>query len=792
MILKKPAFKSQTIAENDLRVSDHIPVVAHLDEHILLTKDNDLILTLQLEGLCFDTKSDIELMRYKDLCSQLYQSISTGKIAIYFHMIRKIDNPDISGKFPDGFSKVLDKSYYAGFNKHTHFTWVFYMSLVYRGVPKVGQGFANFISKLRNKSSSLLSEYYFNQGKQELYDVAQRFINTLSVYKPRKLGFISENGKTFSEPLTFINFLVNAEDHLVPLMRTDYASYLPRRRLYFSTRSMKWQGGEKDTYGAILGIKEYCSSTMPGHLDALSMLKCPLIITQTFIPTVKTQLHEGMNRHHAQLSSADDPALTQLDEIAIAQDMLASGNVNFGQHSFSLLCLADNPQQLEKMISEAEAVLIEANITPIREDLNLEPAFFGQIPGNMAYLGRIAPIHTLNIASFNAFHSSFKGNPQGSLWGPPVSILRSKTGSNVYVNWHVGKVGNTLIIGDTGSGKSLAANFLLSQSMKFWHKGLRIFFFDYKRGNEAFIRALGGHYIRVGQLESRLNPLQIQDTHLTRIDLQIWLEMLLKASNISLDHALIKEAIDTNYANKIQHRILEELEQSLVTKENATPLSSWYGEGRLAHYFGDHDTLSFENRIQGMDMTDVLEDEQALPVVLWSLFMRINYITRTHPGEPFIIVLDEGWALLRSKMFRDRLESWLLTIRRAGGLVVFLTQNIDHLKRYPELSHTIINNTVTKIFFPQYEADKNLYCELCKLTAYEYELIRMVPKESHYFLFKQKQNSTLATIPLEGAKEYIPLLSGTDESVHILDEIRAEHGDDPNVWLPIFIKRMNI
>jgi len=66
-------------------------------------------------------------------------------------------------------------------------------------------------------------------------------------------------------------------------------------------------------------------------------------------------------------------------------------------------------------------------------------------------------------------------------------------------------VGHTLVLGRTGSGKTLTAAFLAAQSQRV---GARLFFFDKDRGHEMAVRALGGRYneIRAG-VATGLNPL---------------------------------------------------------------------------------------------------------------------------------------------------------------------------------------------------------------------------------------------------------------------------------------------
>ena len=61
---------------------------------------------------------------------------------------------------------------------------------------------------------------------------------------------------------------------------------------------------------------------------------------------------------------------------------------------------------------------------------------------------------------------------------------------------------------------------------------------------------------------------------------------------------------------------------------------------------------------------------------------------------------------------------------------------------------------------------------------------------SRYFLVKQGKDVVVARIDLSGMDDVICVLSGRAETNVVLAEVRAELGDDPNVWLPEFTKRV--
>ncbi|MFA6037089.1 MAG: hypothetical protein WC748_03055 [Legionellales bacterium] len=780
-------MKLKTLAPLDLKLSNYINVIGHYDENLLRTKQDQLIAIIKLSGLVGETKSTDELDYYKTLWSDLYTSISDNNYAVYFHVIQKIDDQYPEGNYRKGFAKQLDEAYkklHQGKNKYYQ---EYYLSIIHAGSGP--ENIMTFLDGLSFNKKDKQIKLHLSDAKKTLMDIVQRFMYALKSYQPQLLTTYQAVHGLASQPLEFIHYLINLTQKQIYLSEQDYSKILPAKRVFADRQVLRIDAA----YAGVLGIKAYCAQTQVAALNHLLALPGRFVLSQAYLPASKQEVLSHIAKQNIRLKNVNDLARTQLAQIEQAQDQVASGELAYGDHVLSLMCISDNENHLENLMAKADATLIDLGIHAIREDLNLELAFLGSIPGNQNYLTRKALLSTRNIADLCTFNNHYRGNDKGSIWGYPISLLSSTNGNNIFFNFHTDKVGSTAIYGQTGSGKTLLTDFLLAQSTKFLDSGLRIFFFDYLRGSEPFIRALGGEYIRIGHDAKTFNPLQMPDTAENRKDLECWINLLLSAQGEELsiaDKALIHDAVDTIYANGIDDRHLAELAPSLKAQHLKERLKFWYGDGSRADYFGARvDQFSLEGSIIGMDMTVLLKDDLALAPTLFYLLMRIRYAMQQTQNAPFIIVLEEGWSLLRSKLFRDILEEWILTIRRLNGIVIFLTQNPEQLNQYPQLSEIINANVQTKIFFPNYQASENVYCKLLGLSEREYHLVKSTPKSSHYFLLKQAEHSCLATIPLAGLEDFICVLSGDMKKALLLEEIRRDLGDDVEKWLPVYIRK---
>jgi type IV secretion system protein VirB4 len=105
------------------------------------------------------------------------------------------------------------------------------------------------------------------------------------------------------------------------------------------------------------------------------------------------------------------------------------------------------------------------------------------------------------------------------------------------------------------------------------------------------------------------------------------------------------------------------------------------------------------------------------------------------------------------------------------------------------ISDTLIQQTATQIFLPNPKAT-DVYRKAFMLTEREFNLLKTTDPGSRYFLVKQGKDVVVARIDLSGMEDIIMILSGRAETVSILDDVMAEVGQDPEIWLPVFQERV--
>jgi type IV secretion system protein VirB4 len=779
---------NHAFAQREISVADFIPYQYQYDAETVLTKENELMQVIKLDGWAFETADDIDVDMKKNVRNSLLKSLADGKFAVWFHLVRRRQSAYPSGYFDNHFARRLDEKWKMKHDSHESYTNDLYITVV-RKADKTGW---NKVSHYLKTMSDSIDEAQRIEAKREahkeLKEVMHRLLASLRDYNPRLLTSYSTENGVLSEPLEFLGMLVNGgaqQPMLVPT--SDLSHYLPTHRLYFGNRAIEMRGLTKTRYAAIVSVKEYAPATAAGLLDSFLQLPFEFIVSQSFSYTNRQTAISKMKTQQRRMEASEDVAISQVAEIHDALDLAMSGHVAFGMHHCSVMVIDDNLTALEDSVSLATAELVNVGINPIREKLVMEQCYWAQLPANFEYIGRKATINSMNLAGFVSMHNYPVGKIAGNHWGDAVTVFDTTSGTPFFFNFHSRDVGHTTIIGPTGSGKTVLMNFLCAQAQKF---NCRLFMFDKDRGAEIFVRAIGGSYSVIEPSDRcGFNPLHLPDTNENRNFISEWLKALVSPESGEVtpeELTMIQEAVSGNYKLAKRDRMLRNIAAFFgVDKPGsiASRLKAWYGEGRYARIFDNpYDSLDFStHRTFGFEMGHVLEDKTSLSPVLMYLFHKVNL---SLDGTPTMIVLDEAWALIDNPIFASKIKDWLKTLRKLNAMVVFATQSVEDATN-SSISDTLLQQTATQIFLPNPKATE-AYKKSFMLSDREFNLLRTTDPGSRYFLLKQGKDVVVARIDLSGMEEEINVLSARADTVRLLDEVRKEMGDDPRDWEPVF------
>src|SRR6185437_3608968 len=157
-------------------------------------------------------------------------------------------------------------------------------------------------------------------------------------------------------------------------------------------------------------------------------------------------------------------------------------------------------------------------------------------------------------------------------------------------------------------------------------------------------------------------------------------------------------------------------------------------------------------------------------------------------GRRLVCWMDEFWRLLADEAFAAFAKDGPKTWRKLNGVMCLATQSPSDVLQSP-ISRTIIEQTATKIFFPNPEASRQDYTEGFGLTEREFRLIseRLEPG-SRCFLIKQGHHSIVAQLDLRGFEAELQVISGRTVQLQRMQALMDLHGSETNRWLGAFLE----
>ena len=783
------------IVAKEYSTKHFIPYLYHLDENTIYTKKNHLVQVVKLGGFSFETADDEDVDIKKSIRNFLFKGMADPNINLYFHIIRRKqdvypgagDNVDM----PDGFASYLDQKWVQNHKNHKGFSNELYITVSYK--VKKGVNISFIDSLFSKKGSSNSGNESMIEGFEQLQEATNRILNSLRQYNPEVLGVVERYNQKYSELAEFFSTIVNCGNSKNILLGcNELDSSISNQRMYFGKKAIEIKGiNGESKFAGVVSLKEYSPKTWAGMMDGFLQMPFEFVISQSFqfinrqIAIAKMQLHQN------RMIQAGDKAVSQIAGISQALDMSMSGEIAFGMHHLTVMCIADSLKELENIVSMASVELTNTGGIGVRERVNMEAAFWAQLPCNDDFIVRSSTINTLNLASFNSFHNYPAGKKENNYWGDAVTVMDTTSGTPYYFNFHLRDVGHTTVIGPTGSGKTVLMNFLCAQAQKYQ---CRLFFFDKDRGAEIFLRALGGEYTIIDPSKKcNFNPLKLDNKGENKTFLLDWLKQLVSVNGEAItaqDTDLLTGAIEGNYKLDQRDRKLSNIAAFLGMAGPGTlagRLAMWHSGGSHAKIFdNDEDIINFnKSAVFGFEMGELLKDKASLGPVLSYIFHRINL---SLDGTPSMIVLDEAWALIDNDTFAPTIKDWLKVLRKLNTFVVFATQSVEDASK-SKISDTLIQQTATQIFLPNLKATEE-YKTSFMLSDREYQLIKTTDPGTRYFLIKQGNDAVVAKIDLSGMSEVIDILSGRADTVIILDEIRKKYGDNPNIWIPKFSEKL--
>lgn len=797
-------------------VADRVPYSAQVTEHVLRTTFTDYLQVFRLGGASFESADDEQLNNWHERLNILWRNIASPNVALWAHVIRRREATTGHSGAVHSFADALHQKYFQRLSRETLMLNELYLTTVYRPVSGVASGLASRLLRTTRREAG-------RQQGAEAIESCEKLAQTLSAslarYEPQRLGSYRHGGICYSALLEFLGVLINGEWRRVPLPRGPLSQALATSRLFFGVEAIEYRTPTATRVAAMLGIKEYATPSIVGVYNRLLSAPFAFVLTQSFAFLSKGASQGLLQRQMHRMANAGDFGISQAEQLNDALDALTGNEFVIGDHHCSLQVLADipadGPEQadasrlkvLNDHVALARSLLADTGMTVAREDLALEAAFWAQLPGNFPMRPRKAPITSRNFAAMSAFHNYPSGRATDNHWGDALTMLVTSARSPYHFSLHASDpaaadggsrrdTGHTFICGPTGSGKTVFIGFLIAMLKR---AGVTQVVIDKDRGLEILVRALGGEYLALRNgSPTGFNPLQLPATPAHAEFLKSWLRLLVRPGGsgvlsvrqeADLDQAL-HGTLALQPAVRRLSRLIEFLDPTDPEGVHAR-LARWCAstQGDYAWVFDN-----IEDRVVprlaaqpiiGVNVTEFLDHDLARSPVTLYLFHLIRQLL---DGRRLVCWMDEFWRLLADPAFESFAKDGPKTWRKLNGVMCLATQSASDVLDSP-ISRTIIEQTPTKVLFPNADASFEEYTTGFGLTEREFRLIKeRLEPGSRMFLVKQGHHSIVCQLDLKGFDAQLRVISGRATEVERMHRLIERCGARSEQWLPLFLQ----
>jgi type IV secretion system protein VirB4 len=794
--------------------AEHIPYTAHVADKVVKTTFGDYLLAFRLAGASFESADDEQLNAWHERLNVLWRNLASPNVALWTHLIRRPVRATVRGGTGSEFADILTAKYRQRLAGETLMLNELYLAVCYR--PAAGLA-AGLFSRVLARTKAAPAQVELADALDNCAKLGQTVHAALTRYEPEALGTYACGGTWCSSLLEYLALLVNGEWRRVPLPVGPVNVALATTRVLFGTEAIEYRMPAATQVAAMLGIKEYPTPSAVGMYNRLLSAPFPLLLTQSFAFLSRAAGQGLLQRQYFRLMNAGDFAVSQAAQLKDALDGLSSSDFSMGDHHLSLQVLANldgehGPEAdtwrlkvLNDHVALARNLLGDTGMTVAREDLAIEAAFWAQLPGNFALRPRKAPITSRNFAAMAPFHNYPVGREMGNHWGEALALLCTSARSPYYFSLHASDpgdpdggsrkdTGHTFICGPTGSGKTVFIGFLVSALQR--HGATQVIF-DKDHGLEILVRALGGEYFELRHgTPTGFNPLQLPQDPVHLEFQKSWLRMLVRPpgsrppsarESADLDHAL-RGTLALEVGARRLSRLLEFLDPTDPEGMHAR-LARWCESAQ-----GDY-AWAFDNRVDsvatslggyrliGFDVTEFLEHPLTRAPLTFYMF---HLVRRLLDGRRLVCWMDEFWRLLDDPAFESFAKEGPKTWRKLNGVMCLATQSASDVLQ-SSISRTIIEQTPTKVFFPNVDASAEEYTQGFGLSEREFKLIReQLEPGSRTFLVKQGHHSVVCRLDLKGCEAELAVISGRARHVERMRRMIAAHGPEPLHWLPSF------
>jgi type IV secretion system protein VirB4 len=744
------------------RLSDWLPWAMLIDDGVMLNKDGAFMATIEFRGpdLASSTPSILMALR-----AQLNHALKALGSSWCLHIeAQRAPSPHYPGPgaFPDPISRLVDEERRLDFSGEDRF----FESRYFATFTMLPPG-----EKASRLAAMLVENAPAGSGAAGAYRAALDHFNgvvaaILDLYRacmPMAARLSSE------ELLTYLHGAISTRRHLV---RTpDVPAYMDCL-LTDEDLTTGLHPRLGDQHLRMISVRSFPGATEPGILDRLNELGIAYRWVSRFLPLDKVDAVKELGRMRRlwwqgrkslvsvfgeAMTKAESPhqnpdAVQRARAAEDAMGVVGGDLAAFGFYTPTVTLMHEDPLTLAEMARAVEGVINSAGFVAKTEGPNAIEAWLGSLPGNPYPDVRRPMISTLSLADLTPMSAIWPGPTQNAHlskecarrgWPgvqPPLMYVLTSGSTPFRLNLHHGDVAHAMVVGPTGSGKSVLLNTLALQHLRY--PEARVVLFDVGASSRAATLLVGGEFYTLSasaeQSDLTLQPLADLDSAATLEWATGWVEDLVCGQGVSIDPNLREQIYRGLVAVAAMPRAMRTLTQLWIQvqhdeiKAALLPFTLQGAFGKLLD--SEHNAISCSNWL-AFEMSELMASKALSPALTY-IFHALDSL---FDGRPTLLVLDEAWLFLGQGTFAAKIKDWLKTLRRKNVGVVFATQSLADVAS-SSIAPSLIESCPTKIYLPNPGA-------LDPETGAHYARFGLNPKQLRLIAAAQPKRDYYVTCP---------------------------------------------
>lgn len=771
-----------------LDVNKYLPNYTKMvDKNILNLSDNRLVATVKIDGIYNDSLSNNEINAANKRLNSFYNNLAksySDKLSIWQNIIKTKDTIDVDYEFDNDFFQGFSDKYLNSFNNNDFFNLSYYVSFV-------------------------LSYDEIDEGIDVLNGILDTACSTFKSYSISKLGVAPFGNYYRDTQLEHFSYLLTGNKVTVPLHNKNSSDILAKMAdLHFGYDlvEIREHSSSESKFAIYYDLDGYPNETENGIWNFLLKEPSEFVLTQSFKIIKTSKSLKAIDDQISKINSAEGEGTKQAEIMEDVKQFVSTGDTVFVDYHCTFRVTGESQEYVLEKGRDLETAFasLGEGTRFIRSNLRSVYSLASMFPA-----AKIRPLSSMkttsNMADCFTLHTNDRGKKTGNPIGDGQALMPFKSINNdiYWANLHysekgkneIGKplAGHTLILGQSGAGKTTVEGVMTGFATRF---NCNIFCIDYNRSTELFLRAYGAEYFNIREgVATGINPLQLNDSQQLRAFLYSLLERCAANENgvVTPNEAIeLKIAIDDVFKQPIARRTFSNVYHQLFDSELKTRFGQWCNaaNGKYAWVF-DNDENQFQperfERI-GFDTTELLKLDNGKPKkvtepLLAILFYFKRLMQQKNSKDPMLVIVEEFWMPANFALTATEMKDTLKAGRMRNEFMILSSQSPEDAIKC-DIFDSIIQQTVTKLFLPNIDAEFEGSYERCGMSEKIFKKLKLMDKECREIIIKQSNNYSHVKMDLYGFDEYLPIISPSSSYLRFFDSLSDDDKKQPIKWIP--------